>query len=147
MTINQYVILILKTKQTTHKSNKPKEIQIGNFLVSFDKGEFNAIKITAVAGHWNIRFREDNPLYGFISTELKSTEGKKILNMLFAMYYATCNAIPDAPLVQDILMAYQRSVERTQERIGSMSDKEHDEILEEEKLIYKQRNDESNNRI
>lgn len=135
----------MKTKQTSHKSNKPKGTQIGNFLVSFDKGEFNAIKITAVAGHWNIRFREDNPLYGFISTELKSTEGKKILNMLFAMYYATCNAIPDATLVQDILIAYQRSVERMQEKIGSLSDKEHDEILEEEKSIYKQRNDESDN--
>lgn len=136
---------ILKTSQTNRKSNKPKGTQIGNFIVSFDKGEFRAVKITAVSGHWNIRFREDNPLYSFISTEPNTKEGRDILNMVFLMYYAISNAILEAMLIEDIFIAYKLSIERMQECIGKLSDKEHDDILEEEKLIYNQRNNESAN--
>lgn len=122
-------------------SNKPNHfkkdsfVQIGNFKVSFDEGQLQSVKITAVAGNWNIRFREDNALFHWISNEMKTGEGRKILHLVFAAYYMVCNGVPDNIFYGDILKAYQNSLDRMAGR-QELSKEEDDKILEEEKEKY-----------
>ena len=122
--------------QTKGKQFKPKGTQVGNFIVSFEKGNFESVKITSVAGNWNIRFREDNALYNFIKRETKTKEGINLLEYLFSTWYMATNGVPDLQFIQDIIKAYNNSIERIMKISNQLSDEEHDKILEEEKENY-----------
>lgn len=126
----------MNTKSKNNKSNKKKGTRIGNFIVDFDKGNFNSVKISAVSGNWNVRYREDNVLYSWIKGEITSEEGRSILHMVFATWYAACNTIPDEISIPEILKAYYDSIERTINNTEPLSDEEHNKILEEEKQNY-----------
>lgn len=126
----------MKTLKTNNKSNKIKGRQVGNFLVSFDTGNLRSIKITAISGNWNIRFREDNALYTWIGNEMKTEEGREILKVLFAMYYACCNGVPDMIFIEQVFKAYNDSIERLKNSSGSISDEEDKVILDEERKKY-----------
>lgn len=128
-----------------NKSKKKKGIQVGNYIVTLENGEMAAIKITAVSGNWNIRYREDNPLYLWLKNNLKTEEGKNILHIVFATFFAACNAVPDREFVEDVIGAFNRSVERAKPDQPELSDAEDRQIIEEERNKFKERNNESKN--
>ncbi|NDV68614.1 hypothetical protein [Dysgonomonas sp. 25] len=126
----------MSNKPSKLKSNKGKFTQIGNFLVSFEKGQFQSVKIMAASGNWNIRFREDNSLYQWILNQIKSEEGQKILQYVFAAYYAVCSGVPDNIFFEDILKAYQNSIDRISAANQELSENDDWQIINEEREKY-----------
>lgn len=112
---------------------KNKSDRIGNFLISFDAGTLKAVKITSLAGNWNIRFREDNTLFSWIKNQMESDEGRKVLHLVFSSYYAATNAVPDKEFLEDIVNAYSRSIDRLKVNSQMISDEDNLKIIAEEK--------------
>lgn len=123
----------MSNKANQFKNKKGKAVQIGNFHVSFEKGQLQSVKIASAAGNWNIRFREDNPLFQWISNEIKSDEGKNILKLVFSAYYAVCNGVPDNIFLEDIIKAYKSSLDRITAVKETLSEEEDKQIINEEK--------------
>lgn len=126
----------MSNKSSQFKNRNNKSTQVGNFLVSFEKGQLQSVKITSVSGNWNIRYRQDNPLFLWITDQMKSEEGRKILHLVFATYYAACNGVPDNIFFEDILKAYQNSIDRINEANLKSSDEENNQIINEERQKY-----------
>ncbi|PXV62361.1 hypothetical protein CLV62_12049 [Dysgonomonas alginatilytica] len=117
-------------------SKKKKGIQIGNFIVTFDTGNLKAVKITSVAENWNVRYREDNILYAWILNELKTEEGREVLHLAFACWFAASNGIPDDTFLEDVVQAYTRSIERMKEGVKRLSEEEDQELLDKMKSDF-----------
>ena len=115
---------------------KKKGIQIGNFLITKEQGTLSAIKITSVAGNWNIRFREDNYLFTWIKNMLNTEENKEILHLAITCWFAATSGVPDSTFLEDVLTAYTRSVDRMNENVKKLSDEADKEIIKEEKDKY-----------
>lgn len=125
----------MSNKSSAFKQKKG-GIQIGNFLVSFGNGQLQSVKISAVSGNWNIRFREDHPLFLWISNQIKTEEGRKILNLVFAADYAVCNGIPDNIFLEEIIQSYNNSIKRLRKAQGQSADQDDKQIVEEERRNY-----------
>ncbi|MDH6311131.1 hypothetical protein M2451_004000 [Dysgonomonas sp. PFB1-18] len=134
----------MSNKSSQFKNKNGNATQIGNYLVSFEKGRFRSVKIAAVSGNWNIRYREDNPLFTFIYDLIKTEEGRNYLHVSIAAYYMVTNGVPDSEFFEDIYNARQRSFDRINKANGIVSEEEDDKILNEEKEKYKTLNNNTN---
>jgi len=126
----------MSNKPKRFKEKKDKVIQIGNYLVSFEKGQFRSVKITSVAGNWNVRYREDNPLFTYIVKEMESKEGQERLHLQFASYYMVCNAVPDDIFLKELITNYNASIDRVIASNQKPTNAEDAKIIEEEKEKY-----------
>ncbi|PXV66853.1 hypothetical protein CLV62_104114 [Dysgonomonas alginatilytica] len=131
----------MSNKPNNFKSKNDKSTQIGNFIIKFEKGQkLRSVKITTVNGNWSISFREDNPLFIWISNEIKTEEGQNILHLEFAAYYAVCNGVPDSIFIEEIIQAYKSSVDRIMQAQKSISEEADQAIIMEEKEKYQSNN-------
>lgn len=131
----------MSNKPNSLKSKNDKSISVGNFIIKFEKGQkFRTVKIASVNGNWNISFREDNPLFLWISNEIKTEEGRNILHMVFAAYYAVCNGVPDSIFIEEIIQSYKSSVDRIVQAQKSLSEEADQAIIKEEKEKYQSLN-------
>lgn len=126
----------MSNKPGNLKKPKNEFVHIGNFHVSFPKSQFRYVKIAVLSGHWSITFREDNPLFGWVSNEIKTPDGRNILHIVFAAYYAVCNGVPDNIFFEDILKVYQNSIERMTVAKQELSENEDKQIIEDENEKY-----------
>lgn len=128
-------------KPNNLKSKNDKSTQIGNFIIKFEKGQMlRCVKITSVNGNWSISFREDNPLFLWISNEIKTEEGRNILHIEFAAYYAVCNGVPDSIFIEEIIQSYKSSVNRIVQAQKTLSEEADQAIIKEEKEKYQSNN-------
>lgn len=123
------------------KNNKQKKdgIQIGNYLVTREGlGEMKYLKVQAVSGIWNTKWRSDNEFYHFVEPLINDPDRKAYLESFFTICYLMCNGFKDLEFMQGFKTIFLAQVERIGKIVGNnpLSDEEDREIIDEEKKAY-----------
>lgn len=118
--------------------SKKKEIRLGNFKITREKMVFEYIKVEAISGIWNMKFRSDNPYYPILDEMLKSEDAHRHLHNSIAMNFLIANGLKDMRFIEDVITAYNEFVERTKEK--PLSETEDQAIINEEKEKHEDRN-------
>jgi len=112
-----------------------KELQLGNFIITREKcSVFDHLKIQAVSGIWNTKFRSDNPFYPILDEMLKNPKAHTHLHNQISISFMVANGLKDNQFLNDVIAAYQSFIERIK---SANPPKEEDEkIIKEEREKY-----------
>lgn len=78
--------------------------RFGNFvLVHDEKNGFVAVK--AVVGFWQIRYRNDHPMFGVLLKFGSEKEMEPYFEHLFSLWYMMTQGLPDGKCLDDIVTA------------------------------------------
>lgn len=110
---------------------------MGNFEISEEREiGHNWLRIKAVSGFWETRFRDDNEMYDKIRRILSEPVLERHLTACIQLSYIVCNTVPDLPFLEDMTSSYVRMSERYQAK--PLTDEEDKKILDEMEETYRQ---------
>lgn len=104
--------------------------QFGNFVFVHDeKSGFVAVK--AVVGFWQIRYRNDHPMFGVLLRFFDDKEMEPYFEHLFSLWYMMTQGLPDGKCLEDIVTACDEWYKRMNEGlvIDPVDKEEDDKIL------------------
>lgn len=111
--------------------------RLGNFEISEEiDADHNWLRIKAVSGFWETRFRDDNEMYDKVRRILAEPVLEQHLTACIQLSYIVCNTVPDLQFLEDMTNAYVRMSERYQAK--PLTDEEDKKILDEMKETYRQ---------
>lgn len=106
--------------------------RFGNFVLTHDeKSGFVAVK--AASGFWQVRFRNDHPMFGVLLRYCDDNEMGKYFEHLFGLWYIITQGLADLPCMTEITDACGKWLERLGniDKLSPVSKEEDDEILNE----------------
>lgn len=109
-----------------------KKIQIHNFVMlkhKVDKMSF--IKVSSVAGDWQVSYREDNIMY--LTLDMAKEEDYEALHNVFTAIYGTCNIV-DSDFTKDVFDALYRTIKRREDTAPLQMDDSR--VLEEDRRMH-----------
>lgn len=111
--------------------------RLGNFEIS-EESEIghNWLRVKAVSGFWETRFRDDNEMYDKIRRMLAEPDLERHLTACIQISFVMCNTVPDLQFLDDVSKAYVRMAARYQK--GPLTDEDDKKILDEMKETYRQ---------
>jgi hypothetical protein len=108
------------------------DIRLGNFIVTKEKEYY---KFLDVAGLWSVRIHHLTGMYPLVESCVES-KNMNYLESVAKMLYALSVTPPDLPMLQAMHESYLSLTERMAKVMGEKTDKEQEEILEQEKQKY-----------
>lgn len=109
-----------------------KELRLGNFIVGHStENEQEWMCIRSIVGNWQMRYREDDAMYGKILEMMQNDEYHVLLRYFVNMNFIIASILPDGEFVKDFFVAFNNYTQRVVEGVRELTREEQDGHIED----------------